>query len=173
MDAAKAVLLERGDESSEWARAWKFCLWTRMKDGDHALKILKGYLKDESHMQLLSGRGKVMQIDGTMGVTAGISEMLIQSHEGKIELLPALPAEWKEGEVKGICTRGAFVIDMKWIDHTITKLEILSKQGGICRLKANAKLTITHNGKKVKTKSGPDGTIEFTTLKDATYTFNK
>ncbi len=172
MDACKAVLVQRGDENSEWSRAWKVCLWARMKDGNHALKILKGYYKDESHAQLLSGRGRVMQIDGTMGVTAGISEMLIQSHEGKIVLLPALPDEWSEGEMKGMCTRGAFVIDMKWMKNKITNLEVFSKQGGLCRIAAGSKMKITSNGKKVKTKIFPDGTIEFMTSKDVTYSFN-
>ncbi|MEJ7736431.1 MAG: glycoside hydrolase family 95 protein [Chitinophagaceae bacterium] len=171
MDACKAVLVQRGDESSEWSRAWKVCLWARMKDGNHALKILKGYYRDESHVQLLSGRGKVMQIDGTMGVTAGISEMLIQSHDGKIELLPALPDEWNQGEVKGMCTRGAFVINMKWMQNKVTDLEILSKQGGDCRILMNNKMKVYSNGKKVKTKTNPDGTIEFQTIKNATYIF--
>ncbi len=173
MDAAKAVLVQRGDENSEWSRAWKVCLWARMKDGNHALKILKGYYKDESHAQLLSGRGRVMQIDGTMGVTAGISEMLVQSHEGKIKLLAALPDEWTDGDIKGICTRGAFVITMKWVRKTIVNLEILSKQGGVCRVDANEKMTVYNNGKKVKTKISSDGTIEFETIKNATYTFKK
>ncbi len=172
MDACKAVLVQRGDESSEWSRAWKVCLWARMKDGNHADKILKGYFRDESHKQLLSGSGRVMQIDGTMGVTAGISEMLIQSHEGKIVLLPALPDEWSEGEANGICTRGAFVINMKWTKNKITNLEVFSKQGGLCRIDTGNKMQVTHNGKKVKTKTNTDGTIEFMTSKDATYTFN-
>jgi alpha-L-fucosidase 2 len=120
MDGCKAILIQRGDENTEWSRAWKVCLWARMKDGNHALKILKGYYKDESHAQLLSGRGRVMQIDGTMGVAAGISEMLIQSQDDKIELLPALPREWSEGEVKGMCTRGAFTINMKWMQNKVT-----------------------------------------------------
>jgi alpha-L-fucosidase 2 len=171
MDACKAVLIQRGDESSEWSRAWKVCLWARMKDGNHALKILKGYYRDESHGQLLSGRGKVMQIDGTMGVAAGISEMLIQSQDGKIELLPALPDEWNQGGVKGLCARGAFVIDMKWMQNKITNLEVFSKQGGICRIQLKNKMKVYLNGKKVKTKTNPDGTIEFKTIKNETYTF--
>lgn len=142
-----------------------------MKDGNHALKILKGYYKDESHAQLLSGRGKVMQIDGTMGVAAGISEMLIQSQDDKIELLPALPMEWSEGEVKGMCTRGAFAINMKWMQHKVTNLEILSKQGGRCRLQMNSKMKVYNNGKNVKLKTNKYGTIEFETTKNATYIF--
>ncbi len=171
MDACKAILIQRGDESSEWSRAWKVCLWARMKDGNHALKILKGYYKDESHAQLLSGRGRVMQIDGTMGVAAGISEMLIQSQDDKIELLPALPTEWSDGEVKGMCTRGAFVIDMKWMQNKLTNLEILSKQGGTCRLQMTATMKVYTNGKNVKVKTNKDGTIEFETVKNATYIF--
>ncbi|MEO6916717.1 MAG: glycoside hydrolase family 95-like protein [Chitinophagaceae bacterium] len=171
MEACKTLLERRGDESSEWSRAWKLCLWARMKDGNHALKILKGYYKDESHSQLLSGRGRVMQIDGTMGVAAGISEMLIQSHDDKIELLPALPSEWSEGEVKGMCTRGAFAINMKWMQGKITTLEILSKQGGTCRLTLNNKMKVYSNGKNVKVKTNKDGTIEFETAKNATYVF--
>ena len=171
MDACKVLLVERGDESSEWSRVWKVCLWARMKDGNHADKILKGYYKDESHIQLLSGRGRVMQVDGTLGVAAGIAEMLIQSHEGKIELLPALPDEWSEGEVKGMCTRGAFVINMKWMQKKITSLEILSKQAGICRIQLNNKMKVYYNGKRVKTTTTADGGIEFMTMKNANYTF--
>jgi len=106
-----------------------------------------------------------------MGVTAGISEMLIQSQDGKIELLPALPDEWSQGEVKGICTRGAFVINMKWMHNKITNLEILSKQGRVCRLLLNNKMKVYRNGKKVKTKINSDGTIEFKTIKNANYIF--
>lgn len=171
MEACKILLERRGDENSEWSRAWKVCLWARMKDGNHALKILKGYYNDESHAQLLSGRGKVMQIDGTMGVAAGISEMLIQSQDDKIELLPALPTEWSEGEVKGMCTRGAFTINMKWMQHKVTNLEILSKQGGRCRLQMNSKMKVYNNGKNVKLKTNKYGTIEFETTKNATYIF--
>ncbi|MEP6627009.1 MAG: glycoside hydrolase family 95 protein [Ginsengibacter sp.] len=172
MDACKAVLLQRGDESSEWSRAWKVCLWTRMKDGDHALKILKGYYKDECHSQFLSGRGKVMQIDGTMGVAAGISEMLVQSHENSINLLPALPGEWKEGTLMGVRARGGFVLDLTWSKNKIKTVKIISGAGGKCRLNAGIKGSVLHNGKKVKTQSKPDGSIEWPTIAGETYQFN-
>ncbi|MGV8878628.1 MAG: glycosyl hydrolase family 95 catalytic domain-containing protein [Sphingobacteriaceae bacterium] len=170
MEASKKLLVERGDENNEWSRAWKVCLWARMKDGDHAARVLKGYYKEESHQQLFSGRGNVMQIDGTMGVAAGIAEMIIQSHEGKIALLPAIPAEWKDGEVIGMCTRNAFVIDMTWLNGKVGKLQVRSKQGGLCKIQMNGTVKIYHQGKQVKTKTNKDGTIEFMTLKDQVYT---
>lgn len=170
MAACKKLLVERGDENSEWSRAWKVCLWARMKDGDHALKVLKGYFKDESHQQLLSGRDKVMQIDGTMGVAAGISEMLIQSHEGKIVLLPALPKEWKDGEVTGMCTRNAFVIDVKWMNNKVISLNVKSNQGELCKIDLDKKMKIYSDGKQVKFTRSADGTVQFMTKKDASYT---
>lgn len=170
MDASKKLLVARGDENNEWSRAWKVCLWARMKDGNHASKILKGYYKEESHQQLFSGRGNVMQIDGTMGVAAGIAEMIIQSHEGKIALLPALPAEWKDGEVIGMCTRNAFVIDMTWLNSKVSKLQVRSKAGGLCKIQMNGAVKIYHHGKQVKTKTNKDGTVEFMTVKDQVYT---
>ncbi len=172
MDACKALLIQRGDESSEWSRAWKVCLWARMKDGNHANKILKGYYRDESHGQLLSGRGKVMQIDGTMGVTAGISEMLIQSQDGKIELLPALPDEWSHGEVKGMCTRGAFVINVKWQNKRIVEVQLLSKAGALCRINVGRNVRVKCNGKEVKIKKDGDDYIEFKTVEGNTYVLN-
>lgn len=169
MDACKKLLVERGDENTEWSRAWKVCLWARLKDGEHALKILKGYYKDESHQQLLSGRGKVMQIDGTQGVAAGIAEMLIQSQDGKIELLPALPKEWKDGEVNGMCTRNAFVIDMIWMNNKVTNLQVMSKQGGLCKIDIDKKMKIYSSGKQVKFTRSAGGVAQFMTTKGASY----
>ena len=83
-----------------------------------------------------------------------------------------LPDEWSEGEVKGMCTRGAFVINMKWEKHKVTRLEVFSKQGGICRIETGNKNRPTQNGKNVKAKTNADGSIEFMTAKGATYTFN-
>ncbi|TAM97903.1 MAG: glycoside hydrolase family 95 protein [Chitinophagaceae bacterium] len=170
----KALLEQRGDESSEWSRAWKVCLWARLGDGNRANSILTGYFNEGCHSQLFAGMsdGRVMQIDGTMGVTAGITEMIIQSQQGIIRLLPALPDVWSKGEFNGVCARGAFEINMQWAKKQIIRAEVLSKEGGICRINAGRAVQVTHNGKRIRTKKMNDGSIVFTTLKGNTYLLN-
>jgi len=143
--AAKQTLVHRGDVSTGWSMAWKINWWARLKDGDHALKILKDGLKYiGSKTEVMGGGGTFanlfcahppFQIDGNFGGTAGIAEMLVQSHEGFIHLLPALPAEWPTGEIKGLVTRGGFVVDMKWENGKMTEATIVSNVGGNCRIK--------------------------------------
>lgn len=169
IDGCKAVLNKRGDGSSGWSRAWKMALWARMYDGNRSNKIFKGYLQEQSFPQLFADCAKTMQIDGTMGVAAGITEMLMQSHEGVIDLLPALPDEWAEGEFDGVCTRGAFELDMKWEDKTITQVDVLSKAGNVCRIDAGGECKVTKDGKRVSSKTNADGSIEFKTEKGGFY----
>ncbi len=143
--AAKQTLIHRGDVSTGWSMAWKVNWWARLKDGDHALKILKDGLKYiGSKTETMGGGGSYanlfcahppFQIDGNFGGTAGIAEMLMQSHEGYIHLLPALPQEWPSGEIKGLVARGGFVIDLKWNDGKLTDATIFCKVGGKCRIK--------------------------------------
>jgi alpha-L-fucosidase 2 len=143
--AAKQTLIHRGDVSTGWSMAWKVNWWARLKDGDHALKILKDGLKYiGSKTEVLGGGGSYsnlfcacppFQIDGNFGATAGIAEMLMQSHEGFIHLLPALPKEWASGEIKGLVARGGFVIDLKWSNGKLTEAIVFSRLGGTCRIK--------------------------------------
>lgn len=145
-EAAKVSLNARGDEGTGWSLAWKVSFWARLKEGDRAHSLLKKVLKpvtDEGY-NMSDGGGSYAnllcahppyQLDGNMGSTAGMAEMLLQSHAGVIELLPALPAAWKDGNVAGLKARGDFEIQMKWQNHRLMSGQVLSKQGGKCTLK--------------------------------------
>ena len=140
-----------------------------MRDGNHANSILKGYFKEQAYPQLFAKGGNVMQIDATMGMTAAISEMLVQSNLDVIDILPALPDDWEKGEFKGVCTAGAFELDIKWVAKKVTEVKILSKQGEHCHLFTGNKITVEHGGKKVKVTVLNDGSYKFQTQKNETY----
>lgn len=148
-------LVGRGDASRGWSMGWKVCLWARMLDGNHAMTLIKNQLKlknPNSTIRDMDGGTYAnmfdshppYQIDGNFGCCAGIAEMLVQSHAGFIHILPALPLEWKKnGEVKGLCTRGGFEItDLNWTDGKVTLLKIKSKVGGNLRLRAATPLKL-------------------------------
>ena len=170
IDACKAVLEQRGDGGAGWSRAWKMALWARLYNGNRANQIFKGYIKEQAYPQLFAKCFTPLQIDGTMGVTAGITEMLIQSHEKVIDLLPALPDEWESGMFNGVCTRGAFELSFEWNKGKVKKVELMSKEGEICRIDAGLITSVTQMGKRVKFRRLIDGSIEFSTRKGAQYT---
>ena len=169
IEAYKKVLNERGDGGKGFSMAWKMALWARLGDGNRANKIFKGYLDEQSCSQLFALCGKSLQVDGTLGVTAAITEMLMQSHEGFIRLLPAVPDDWKTGELKGVRARGGFELDFQWIDKKVTKLKILSTAGSGFRLKINRPVEVISNGKKQSVKISADGIVEFPTKKGNIY----
>lgn len=169
IDGCKAVLEQRGDGGTGFSRGWKMALWARLSDGERAHKIFKGYIKEQAYPQLFAKCYTPLQVDGTFGVTAGITEMLMQSHEGIIELLPALPKAWNTGCFKGVCTRGAFELDMNWKDGQITRVEVLSKKGQICRINPGTKVKVTNKNRRVRTKIMIDGSIEFSTSPGSIY----
>lgn len=165
----KKVMDLRGDESTGWSRAWKMSIWARLYDGERALKIYKGYLKEQSTESLFAICSGFMQVDGSHGVTAGVTEMLVQSHEGVIDLLPALPNEWKTGQFDGIRARGGFQLKMSWKDKKVQELEILSMAGRPCTLDIEGKFKVKEGGRDVATKVTAEGYIQFDTVEGKTY----
>ena len=169
-EATKNSLIYRGDPATGWSMAWKICLWARLLDGNHAYKLLTDQLdlvsneakKGGTYTNLFDAHPP-FQIDGNFGCTAGITEMFMQSHDGAIYLLPALPDVWSKGSVKGLVARGGFVIDMNWDKGKITYLKIISKYGGNCRLQTLAPLK--HKSLKTAKAENPNPLFEVPEIK--------
>ncbi|MFD2941910.1 glycoside hydrolase family 95 protein [Flavobacterium notoginsengisoli] len=177
--AAKKTLELRGDDGTGWSLAWKVNMWARLLDGNHAYTLFKNQLrltKDNDPKYKRHGgcypnlfdAHPPFQIDGNFAGTAGVIEMLMQSQNKEIHLLPALPDSWTDGEIKGITAKGNFTVDIKWNNGKITQAKIVSNNGGTCSVRASEPFTIEKLNIKSE-KSSIGYTASFETKKGMSY----
>jgi alpha-L-fucosidase 2 len=170
-EAAKVSLIARGDGRTNWSKAWKISLFVRLYDSERAYKVLTQLMATHVYSNCWTTLAP-FQIDANFGYAAGVNEMLIQSHMGTIELLPALPKEWTNGSVTGMRARGVFELDLEWKDGKLTAGALRSLNGQPCRLHSTTPITITGKGKEIKIERSAAGVLSFETEPGASYTLS-
>jgi len=176
-DAARTSLIHRGDVSTGWSMGWKVNFWARLLDGNHAQKLIKDQLTLVNPVNSRFGYGSgggtypnffdahpPFQIDGNFGCTSGITEMLLQSQDGAINILPALPDDWKNGSISGLRTYGGFDISITWENNQVQKIIIISHLGGNCRIRVPNEIDLSGN-KKLIPASGDNSNAFFAQVK--------
>ncbi|AZA57771.1 glycoside hydrolase family 95 protein [Chryseobacterium shandongense] len=175
-DASKTVLLYRGDISTGWSMGWKVNLWAKLLDGNHANKLIKDQLtlvekdgwgsKGGTYPNLFDAHPP-FQIDGNFGCTSGITEMLLQTQNGFIDILPALPDVWKNGKISGLKAYGGFEVNIKWENNKAKEVIIKSGLGGNCRIKVPNEMKLSGNSKLKKAEGkNPNSFFEISEIKE-------
>lgn len=166
--AAKVSLIARGDGRTNWSKAWKISLFARLYDSERAYKVLAQLMATHVYSNCWTTL-MPFQIDANFGYAAGVNEMLIQSHMGTIELLPAVPKEWSNGSVKGMRARGGFELDLAWKDGKLSAGVLRSLNGQPCRLHSGVPVTVSSNGNELTVDRSKDGVLSFKTEAGASY----
>ena len=180
--AVRKTLEGRGDGGTGWSLAWKLNLWARLRDGDHAYRFVRNLLTPaEGASTQYNGSGAGVypnlfdahppfQIDGNFGYTAGVAEMLLQSQNGVLEFLPALPSAWPMGEVKGLRARGNFRVDIRWQNGKLAEATVHAQHGGLCRIRSEQAITVEEVGRHtVHVTAHADGEQEFAARAGSSY----
>lgn len=178
MLASRETMIQRGDEATGWSIGWKINLWARLHDSEKAWELAKMALRPVTNSGIkMSGGGGVyanlfcahppFQIDGNFGFSAGIAEMLVQSHRGYIEILPSIPKQWQSGKITGLCARGGFDIDITWTSGEV-EVSLFSKKGKLCALKTENCENVVCNGKIIPSVY-EKGILSFNTEKGTRY----
>ena len=161
LDAAKQALIIRSNEGTGWSLAWKICLWARFGDGEQAHQLIENLLELAEDQSGFAQKGGVynnlfdahppFQIDGNFGYTAGVVEMLVQSHNDYLEFLPTLPKQWNKGRLKGVRARGGFIIDIEWVEEKLVHASIFSEKGQPIKLLSTHQALVHSEGEQVET----------------------
>ncbi|RLE00092.1 MAG: glycoside hydrolase family 95 protein, partial [Candidatus Aminicenantes bacterium] len=167
-EAAKIVLEQRGLRGNGWSSAWKMACWARLYQPEKALENFVYAIKNYTFDNLFSICSKALQVDGSFGVAAAIMEMLLQSHEGEINLLPSLPSEWSNGFVRGIKARGGFELDIYWEKNCLKEATITSNLGKKCRVRTATPVQVFW-GNKIIPVEEEEGVVSFETSKGEKY----
>ena len=172
--AVRKVLDRRGDNLG-WSAAWKINLYARLGDTESACRVLRGMETEISIHPQREDSDRVPSLEGNQGIqayTAGVVEMLLQSHAGEVELLPALPKEWPDGSARGLRARGGFTVDMAWKDGNLSSATVRAKYAGQCRLRTARPVSVRQGNRETAVRRINASTIDFSTMADGLYSIS-